>query len=236
MKISIIIPVYNESAIIEKNACLISECLENNFEDYELIFSDDGSTDGSAGILKGLNLPNCRIEESMKNMGKGHAVRSGMAVAKGDILIFTDADLAYGTDAVLRMANALREGGADVVIGSRNIDDDGYSGYPKIRKRASKIYISLLAWLFGLKHSDFQCGLKGFRKEAAERIFSNATVNGFAFDIELLLISDALGIKTEELPVRIQIHVESKVSLIRDALKMLADLVKIKFRLKKTLR
>ena len=100
MKLSVCIPMYNESRVIAKSAAALSEYCQKNFEDYEILFINDGSTDNCADKVKELALPNCRVTGYEKNRGKGHAVRTGMLEACGDIRIFTDADLAYGTDVI----------------------------------------------------------------------------------------------------------------------------------------
>ena len=92
--ISLIIPMYNESAIIADTAKTVSEYMQKNFESYEILFSDDGSKDGSADIVRALDLPCVRVVGYEQNHGKGCAVRTGMLEAKGEIVMFTDADLA----------------------------------------------------------------------------------------------------------------------------------------------
>ena len=148
--------------------------------------------------------------------------------------MFTDADLAYGTDVIARVAEKFAENpDADVVIGSRNLNKDGYEGYTLLRKIASKTYIKILCIAGGFKLSDSQCGCKAFRGEAAQKIFSRCEVNGFAFDFEAILWSQRYGCKIAEMPVKIINHRESKVHMVSDTIKMLRDLRKMKKRIKK---
>ncbi|MBQ7314021.1 MAG: glycosyltransferase, partial [Clostridia bacterium] len=206
----------------------------------EILFSDDGSTDDCAAIVEktarelALTGVDIRVVRADKNRGKGHAVRLGMQAAQGELCLFTDCDLAYGTDIIPAMANRMSSSPADVLIGSRAIAEDGYAGYTLARKLASKAYVRLLALSAGFRYTDSQCGIKLFRKEAAKKIFSLAETDGWAFDFELLLLADKLGCKIEEYPVKVLNHRESKIHLISDSLKMAEDVRKIKKRIEKS--
>ena len=235
MKISVCIPMYNESSIIADTARTLAAALDARFgEDYELLFSDDGSTDGSAEIVRELNLPRVRVVGYGENRGKGCAVRTAMLEAKGDYVMFTDADLAYGTDVIGRIVEAFEEfPECGVVIGSRNIGKDGYEGYTFLRKIASKTYIRVLCLVGGFRLSDSQCGCKAFTNRAAKAIFSRCETDGFAFDFEALMWADRLGYRVAEMPVRVINHRESKIRLVRDTVRMLRDLLRIKRRVRR---
>lgn len=234
MKFSLVIPMYNEKSIIADTAKTLSDYMSAHFEDYEILFSNDGSKDGCDEIVRALNLPNVRVTGYPDNKGKGCAVRTAVLEAQGDIVMFTDADLAYGTDVIARVAEKFAENpDADVVIGSRNLNKDGYEGYKLLRKIASKTYIKVLCIAGGFKLSDSQCGCKAFRGEAAKKIFSHCEVNGFAFDFEAILWSQKFGCKIVEMPVKIINHRESKVHVLSDTFKMLRDLRKMKKRIRK---
>ena len=234
MKISLCIPMYNENSIIADTAKTLSEYMEKTFEDYEILFSNDGSRDGCDKTVEALGLPNVRVVGYPDNKGKGCAVRTAMLAAEGDIVMFTDADLAYGTDVIKRVYDAFVESpDAQLVIGSRNLSGDGYEGYTFIRKLASKTYIKVLCLAGGFKLSDSQCGCKAFRRDAVQRIFPRCEVNGFAFDFEAILWAVKFGMKIKEIPVKVINHRESKVRVIRDTFKMLRDLRKMKKRIKK---
>lgn len=234
MKFSLCIPMYNESSIIEDTARQLSAYMQANFDDYEIIFSNDGSKDGCDKIVESLHLPSVRVVGYEQNRGKGYAVRTAMLAAKGDYVMFTDADLAYGTDVIGRVRDAfLAHPEADMVIGSRNLSKDGYEGYTPIRKLASKTYIKVLCLAGGFKLSDSQCGCKAFTKDAVKKIFTRCEVDRFAFDFEAILWAVKYGMTIHEIPVKIINHRESSVNLVRDTLKMLRDLVKMKRRIKK---
>ena len=234
MKFSLVIPMYNEKSIIADTAKTLSDYMSEHFEDYEILFSNDGSKDGCDEIVRQLNLPHVRVTGYPNNQGKGCAVRTAVLEAEGDIVMFTDADLAYGTDVIARVAETFAANpDADVVIGSRNLSKDGYEGYTLLRKLASKTYIKVLCIAGGFRLSDSQCGCKAFRGEAAKKIFSRCEVNGFAFDFEAILWSQRYGCKIVEMPVKIINHRESKVHVISDTFKMLRDLRKMKKRIRK---
>ncbi len=236
MKVSLVIPMYNESSIIDGAIKTFSEYLKSKYEDWELIFVDDGSKDGcgkSVAAASGKE-PRIRLEGYPDNRGKGCAVRTGMLAASGDIVVFTDCDNAYGEDAVGRMIDMFSESKADIIIGSRNLSKDGYEDYTFIRRIASKTYIKIIALAAGFKLSDSQSGIKGFRREAAQKVFRNCEVDRFAFDLEAIMIAQKAGFVIEEMPVKIINHRESKVRVLRDAVKMLSDVRKMKKRIKKT--
>ncbi|MBQ2988927.1 MAG: glycosyltransferase [Clostridia bacterium] len=235
MKISLVIPMYNESAIIEEAIRTFSSYMEKRFADWELIFVDDGSADGCGDAVTAAHEKDERIRlcRYTPNRGKGYAVRTGVLAAQGDIILFTDCDNAYGEEAVGRLAEAVEGSGADIVVGSRNLQKDGYEGYTLLRKLASKAYIKVIAIAAGFKLSDSQCGIKGFRADIAKKIFSHCEVDRFAFDLEVIMIATKLGAKIGEMPVKVINHRESTVHVLRDSVKMLRDVHAMKKRIKK---
>ncbi len=233
-KISLCIPMYNENSIIADTARTLHEYMSQTFTDYEIIFSNDGSKDGCDKTVEALGLPNVRVVGYPDNHGKGCAVRTALLAAEGDIIMFTDADLAYGTNVIKQVYDAFAETpDADMVIGSRNLHKDGYEGYTFIRKLASKIYIKVLCFVGGFKLSDSQCGCKAFTRETVAEIFPRCEVDGFAFDFEAILWATKLQKKIKEIPVKVINHRESKVNVFSDTFKMLGDLRKMKKRIKR---
>ena len=228
--------MYNESAVIAQTAKTLSEYMEKTFGtgEYEIIFSDDGSRDGCGDIVRGLDLPGIRVVGYEVNKGKGYAVRTAFLAAEGDVVMFTDADLAYGTEVIERAyQNLSADKDADLLIGSRNMSKDGYESYSLLRKIASKIYIKVLCMAGGFKLSDSQCGCKAFKLDAVKKIFPRCEVNGFAFDFEAILWATKMKMKIIEMPVKVINMGDSKVRIIRDTMKMLKDLRKMKKRIKK---
>ena len=235
MKLSVIIPMYNESSIIDSSVRQFNNYLSEHFEDYELIFSNDGSKDNCGEVVAAYSEkdPRVKLVGYENNRGKGCAVRTGVLASSGDVVVFTDCDVAFGVDVIGKAVGHLDSNpDDDMVVGSRNLSKDGYEGYTFIRKLASKTYIKILGILGGFKLSDSQCGIKGFRGDAARNIFSECETDGFAFDFEVIKIAQAFGYKIGEMPVKIINHRESKVHVLSDAGKMLRDVMKIKKRVK----
>ena len=235
MKISICIPMYNENRVIAETAKTLSSYMEAHFADYEILFCSDGSTDGCDKTVEALALPHVRVIGYPQNRGKGCAVRTAMLEAKGDVRLFTDADLAYGTDVIEQVYQIFLNGGREVqvVIGSRNLHKDGYEGYTFLRKLMSKTYLRVLSLVGGFRLSDSQCGCKAFSGEAAREIFSRCETDGFAFDFEALLWANKLKLPIREFPAKVINHGESKVRLLRDTAKMLRDLMRMRRRIRK---
>ena len=233
-QITLVIPMYNENGIIEDTARTLDKYMSEHFESYEILFSDDGSKDGCGDTVRALALPSVRVTGYKDNKGKGGAIRHAMLEAQGEIIMFTDADLAYGTDVIKRAYDRMiSQPETDMLIGSRNLSKDGYEGYTALRKLMSKVYIRLLGFIGGFRLSDSQCGCKAFRGNAAREIFKRAKVNSFAFDFECILWAQNLGFKISEMPVKIINHRASTVHIFRDTVKMLRDVYGIRRRVKK---
>lgn len=227
MDISLVIPAYNESGIIMDTIQTVSARLAELTAEYEVLIVDDGSTDGMAELVRGCGDPRVRLEGYASNRGKGCAVRTGMLAAQGDLILCTDADLAYGVDVFAGLLERLRTGEADLVIGSRRIGGEGYKNYPPLRILMSKCFGLLSHMISGLPY-DTQCGIKGYRRKAAEQIFSRCTTDGFSFDFEVLMRADKLGLKVEQFPVSVINFRESKVNVVRDSARMFRDVFRIR--------
>lgn len=232
MQISVIIPMYNENKIIRDTALRLKEYMDGQFTSYEILFVDDGSTDGCGDSVRALELPQVRVLSYGANRGKGYAVRQGMLASEGELALFTDADLAYGTEvigAIWEHFLATKERNpADLIIGSRAIHSNGYAGYTPLRKLMSKVYIRVLCLAGGFRLTDSQCGCKAFSHRAAQEIFQRCGVDGFAFDYEAILWAETLGFPIVEFPVCVVNHRESKVQLLRDSVRMLRDVRRIR--------
>lgn len=240
MKISVCIPMYNEALIAADTARTLWQAMDTLRRerglDFEIIFSDDGSRDDCAARVRQAaedeQLDGVRVVGYEKNRGKGAAVREAVLASDGDIVLYTDCDLAYGTDVIGAAADCFTDG-VDAVIGSRRLSMDGYAEYTALRRLASKIYIRILCVVGGFSLSDSQCGCKAFRGEAARRIFSLCETDGFAFDFEVLMLAARMKLNVREMPVRIINHRASTVHVFRDSFRMLRDMIKIKIRLRR---
>lgn len=232
MKVSLVIPAYNESSIIRDTVRTVSDKLSALGRDYEIVVVDDGSTDATAELVNACADPHVRLVGYSPNRGKGCAVRTGMLAAEGDFILCTDADLAYGVEVFGPMLDLLAGSDADVVVGSRRLSPDGYKDYPPMRLLASKCFGLLVRTASGLKY-DTQCGIKCYRRAAAQAIFPRCATDGFAFDFEALMLADRLGLKVEQLGVSIVNHRESKVNLLRDSVKMFRDIFRVRRRVRR---
>ena len=234
MKISLCIPMYNEEKVIEKTLDTLSSYMENTFLDnYEIILINDGSKDRCADIVKKYKNDKIKLIDYSENRGKGYAVRQGVLASSGDVVMFTDCDLAYGCDVIKTFYDEMQEKKADVAVGSRNLDKKGYEGYSFLRKLVSKAYIKVLCVIGGLKLSDSQCGCKAFSGEMGRKIFSHCEIDRFAFDFEAILIATRAKAKIIEIPVRIIQNSESSMNIVKDSIKMVRDIIKMKKRIKK---
>lgn len=234
IKLSLVIPAYNEAAIIENTIQTALCYLGQRFADYELIIADDGSTDDTRALARGIADVHLRVVGHRPNRGKGSAVREGILAASGEVIVYTDADLAYGLEAVGELAALLRSENAQLAIGSRKLHPEGYEDYPLIRLLASRLFSFLTGLYAGFRY-DTQCGLKAFTAAAALEIFTRCETDGFAFDFEAMMLAKALRLKIVQLPVKIINHRDSKVSVLRDSVKMFGDIVRIRNTVKKRL-
>ena len=232
IKLSVVIPMFNEEKICAETARTLDSYLRTCFqaEEYEILFVNDGSRDRCADIISSLSMERVRLAGYPDNRGKGSAVREGVLAAQGEYILYTDCDLAYGTEVIGKMYREAVKCGCDILIGSRNISRDGYAGYTPLRRLMSKTYIKVISLIAGFHYTDSQCGIKCLRKEIAHRIFSECTTNGFAFDLEMLILADIYGASVAEYPVSIINHrqSESKVSPVKDALRMIRDVRRMK--------
>ncbi len=231
MLLSVVIPVYNEEKIIKNSVCRLTEYLRTLDIPFEVLISDDGSRDSGAGIVSALSqkYSEIRLLCNPLNRGKGAAVRDGMLSAKGDIIIFTDCDLAYGETVIYDIFQRLKNGVSDVIIGSRTLHPDGYEGYSPFRRIVSEGYLKILNRTLKATHTDFQCGLKGFTADARDKIFPKCKISGYAFDLEVLLIAEKLGLTVSEIPVKVLSEVKhrAKLNMLSEAIKTVKDINKI---------
>jgi len=235
VKISIVIPAFNEKAIIRKTIETVLTYLEQHYSEYELIIADDGSTDDTKSIAASMVGPHLVCVSHTPNKGKGSAVREGIMAADGDVIIYTDADLAYGIDAIGELVQKLESDGTDLAIGSRKLHPQGYRDYPPVRLIASRLFSFLTGLLAGFDY-DTQCGLKAFSSKAAKDIFSRCETDGFAFDFEVIMYAEGLCYTVSQIPVMVKNHRESKVRVFRDSIRMFWDIISIRKTVRKRIK
>jgi dolichyl-phosphate beta-glucosyltransferase len=242
--LSIVVPVYNEERRLPPSL----ERLETDadraaaaakLELKEVIVVDDGSSDRTAAILGAFEgLPGrfrfLRFERD--NRGKGAAVRAGMLAVDADVALMTDVDLSTPLDDLALLAGALAEG-ADIAIGSRGLRDSQVLVHqPRHRELMGKTFNVLVRALTRLPWRDTQCGFKLFRVGTTQRLFELQTADGFAFDVELLVIARRLGLQVREIPVRWVNDPDTQVDLVSSPTAMALDVLRIAYRARRPLR
>lgn len=214
--LSIVIPAYNEEKRLPASLDVILAYISERYSFTEVVVVDDGSSDGTADCVRqyASTHPTVRLLQNPGNRGKGYAVRNGMLDAKGDWILFTDADLSSPITELEKLYRAAEESGAQVAIGSRALDRSLIGVHqPASREYAGRIFNAFIRSITELPYLDTQCGFKLYQAEAARRIFPRQQLDGFGFDVEDLFIARMLGIKAVEVAVRWNNVEGTKVSL-----------------------
>jgi glycosyltransferase involved in cell wall biosynthesis len=201
-KISVIIPAYNESGLIEESLIETIRVFEEFGCKYELIVVDDGSKDDTYGnaLKAAKGHPNVIVRQIKHNRGKGRALKVGFRQASGDYVVFLDADMELHPAQVRTLFDIMRLDEADVVIGSKRHPNSRLN-YPLQRKVISSVYFFLIKIFFGLPIGDTQTGLKLFKYEVLKRVFPRILVKAFGYDLEILVNVHRLGYKIAEAPI-----------------------------------
>jgi len=231
--LSIVIPAYNEALRLGSTLEKVRQYLESRSYTNELIVVDDGSTDQTGGLLEEMTrrYPAMRVLRNESNRGKGYSVRRGVLEAGGELVLFTDADLSAPIEETNKLLAALESTGADAAVGSRALQRRLIGVHqPWWREWAGRVFNHLVRCFTGLEIRDTQCGLKLFRRASTRRAFELQHTTGFGFDPEVLFLIERFGGKVVEVPVRWNDHPASKVRFLRDALRMLFDLVALRWR------
>ncbi len=229
-KYSIIIPAYNEGARLGPALESVLSHADTNRWDAEVIVVDDGSQDDTADLVRrrAKENPSLHLLQNPGNHGKGYSVRNGMLNARGEILLFTDADLSAPIEQASKLFGAI-ESGADVAIGSRwlqpNLQTHRQSLLRQFYGRSFNLFLQLL---LGLKFKDTQCGFKAFSRNAAVTLFSKQTIDGWGFDAELLYLASRLGLKVIEIPVVWSDAAGTRIHPLRDGLRMVQEAMLIR--------
>lgn len=228
--VSVIVPAYNEGECIESTLATITGYLRARFSRFEVIVADDGSTDDTGRRVAefAAREPSVRLVAFPENHGKGFVVRQGVLAARGDAVFFTDADLSTPVEEIEKGLAGL-EAGCPVVIASRRHPESviALSQGPG-REAIGRAFNLFVRGLLSLPFYDTQCGFKCFTGAAAREIFSLARVDGFAFDVETIVIARRLGYRVREIPVHWTNSPDSKVRPVRDLLFVVKDLLRIR--------
>jgi glycosyltransferase involved in cell wall biosynthesis len=229
-ELSIVVPAYNESSRIESALERVMSCVTEQGWDAEVLVVDDGSTDDTAEIVQRWmqRHPRLHLVQNPGNRGKGYSVRNGLLQAAGDIVMFTDADLSAPMEEAERLIAAIRDG-ADVAIGSRWLDRARQTIHqPLYRQFFGRCFNWITRRVMGLPFRDTQCGFKAFKRSAAQVIFRLQTIERWGFDPEILFIAQKLGYEIREVPVTWGHDERSRMSYLKDGMKMLEDMARIR--------
>ena len=232
MDLSIVVPAFNEERRLPKTLESIRAYLSSRSLRAEVLVVDDGSTDGTAKVVERsrAEFPELRLLSARSNHGKGFTVRRGMLEARGEIALFTDADLSAPIEEADKLLAALRDGKYDVAIGSRAVDRSLIEvRQSAFRERAGIIFNRIVRGIAGLPFQDTQCGFKAFRREKTRVIFQQQRTEGFGFDPEILFLAKRKGLRIAEIPVRWAHDPATKVRMVADSLGMFLDVLAIRW-------
>jgi glycosyltransferase involved in cell wall biosynthesis len=228
---SFVIPAYNESERIRPTLDEVLRYTKEQNWDAEILVVDDGSTDDTAQIVReyGKRHAQVLLVENPGNRGKGYSVRNGMLHARGDISLFTDADLSSPITEAPKLFNAIGQG-ADLAIGSRWLQTELQTErQPLYRQAFGRIFNLALRLILGLRFADTQCGFKAVRRDAAQLIFPLQKIERWGFDPEILFLARRAGLRVAEVPVLWAHSQGTRLHPLRDGLRMFVELLRIRW-------
>ena len=233
MDVSIVIPAYNEAERLGPTLERVLTWPGLASRQVEVIVVDDGSLDATARLVEERAAASAdgrlRVLRNEGNRGKGYSVRRGVLEATGDHILFSDADLSTPIEELDRLQRALSGGAAEVAIGSRAVDRSmTLKRQPLLRDHLGRCFNLAVQALVLPGIRDTQCGFKLFTRRAAHDVFRRAQLDGFAFDVEALFLARALGYEVAEVPVVWINDENTRVDPLRDGLRMLRDIYRIR--------
>lgn len=225
--LSLILPTHDNSERLSRHLPTLRAYLKKLGVPFEILICDDGSRD--PGTVHALSEKyGCRLVRLNENRGKGAAVRAGMKAAKGRVRLFTDNDVPFQLSVIGDFFRLLDREDADVVCGDRRLARSRY--FDRIswaRRQESRIFSLMVSWSKMDKATDTQCGIKGFRAEVAEDLFSVCRIDRFAFDVELLHVAALHGYRVKRRPVRLRVQERSQLRPLLDGMGMVWDLLRM---------
>ena len=227
-KLSIVIPAYNERERIVATIGAIASHVSDLGFPWELLIADDGSKDDTVALCEELHLANLQVLKTLQNGGKGRAVQRGMLAARGQYVLFADADNSTPIEEVSKLLKRLESDGYEVAVGSRAADGAAEGKKSLLRKVLSGGLRWMVKYLFFIPVRDTQCGFKMYTREAAQKLHTKQTIMGFSFDLEILYLAAKYGYQIAEVPVSWIDAPGSKVDTRKEVQRFLRDLMKIK--------
>lgn len=228
---SIVIPAYNEAARITGALEAVIDCVRSHKWFAEVVVVDDGSRDETAAIVREFaeKAPEVRLLQNPGNRGKGYSVRHGVLQSFGEVVMFTDADLSAPIDEAEDLFAALADG-ADIAIGSRWLERTRQTiRQPLYRQFFGRCFNAVTRMIMGLHFADTQCGFKAFTRSAALTVFQLQTIERWGFDPEILFIALKRGYKVVEVPVSWAHDERTRISYLKDGLRMLQDIAIVRW-------
>ena len=230
---SAVIPCFNEASRIGATIRATLDYLKENSPQSELIVVNDGSTDETSTVtreaLTGAKIET-RLLENFPNRGKGAAVRKGLLAGQRSIGLFFDADLSTPLEEIPKVIEPIVKRDVDVAFGSRALDRKLIGHHqPWLREQGGRVFNLLVRLTSGLPFWDTQCGFKAFRLDVCRPILETAHIDGFAFDVELLVLAQRAGLRLREVPVRWNHAEGSKVRFVNDSLRMFGEVIALRF-------
>ena len=228
---SIVIPAFNESARILATLEAVVACVRQRGWDAEVLVVNDGSTDATSRLVLEFarTATEVRLLENPGNRGKGYSVRSGLLEASGGVVMFTDADMSAPIEEAEQLFAAI-ERGADIAIGSRWLEKGRQMHrQPLYRQFFGRCFNAVTRGVMGLNFADTQCGFKAFTRDAAQTVFPLQTIERWGFDPEILFIALMCGFKVVEVPVSWAHDERTRMSYLKDGVKMLEEIATIRW-------
>ncbi|NYZ74040.1 glycosyltransferase family 2 protein [Candidatus Micrarchaeota archaeon] len=226
--VSVILPAYNEEERLKENVNRLETVLAGTLDRFEIIISEDGSSDGTVTVAKSMESVRVRIFHGGKRLGKGAAIKNAARYAKGNIIMFMDADLASNPAHVEELVRVIRDGAA-IVIGSRYLKESK-AKRSMMRYVASRGFNWLVRTVLGSRLTDHQCGFKAFRKDLVLPVISEVETSGWFWDTELLVRAQRKGLSIAEIPIEWKEIPGSKFRLLSDAYYMACSLLSFKLK------
>jgi dolichyl-phosphate beta-glucosyltransferase len=230
---SIVIPAYNEADRIANTLREVVAYLQTVSPQSELIVVNDGSTDATSEVVRDVfatpSIITTRLLEHSPNRGKGAAVREGLLAATKPIGLFSDADLSTPIEEAPKLVEPIASGELEVAFGSRALDRSLIGNrQPWRREQGGRVFNLIVRLATGLPFWDTQCGFKAFRLDAMRPILETAETDGFGFDVELLYRARKANLRMKEIPVRWNHYEGSKVSVLRDSVRMVREVAALR--------
>jgi dolichyl-phosphate beta-glucosyltransferase len=230
--LTLVIPAFNEAARLPKSLLELQKHSSIWDFPHEIIVVVELSSDRTLELANAAakTFPELKVIGNTVHRGKGFAVRTGMLAGRGEVLFFTDSDLSTPLKDLDRAIALFRaQPDIDLIVGSRKHPDSQILQHQSpMRELMGNTFNRFVRAMAGFKFLDTQCGFKGFRVHAAREIFERAQIDGFSFDVEVLLLAEAMNFVVMEVPVHWSNSPESKVRVVEDSLKMLQDLFQVR--------